>query len=1563
MIRFPRLFLLITLFFIIFGCSGGGEGDSDGSTPPITPQTQPTCTIEPAGEINLLAGQTMDFTAMVNDPDGLVMGYQWDFGNGAPAAQVQNPTDVVFRTPGKYTVTLTLLGKDGKSLDNVGTAAVTILTPTPRGIDPTIGFMQHFLDKNGDGALDADALTRLAAINDPPFIDVDANGGVQLVLTLNADLSGASEAELIAMGIDIELRNTSRSIQVRVPLNQINNLSTLSFIETVSLPAYPVYGAGSIMTQGDTILGSDILRNTYGLDGSGVKIGVLSDGIGALADSQASGDLPENIRFRSFRSDGNIAAGSEGTAMLEIIHDIAPGAELYFCNEGNAFGYAGAVKFMAAEDDPSTDAVEGFDVDIIIDDLGFLNIGPYDGTSFVSQAASNAVVMDGKRYFTVSHNFSKKHFAFTFQDDDINGFHNFRTSTMAGASAEDFVFALGANSSLKVYIQWDDPVYNNADSDFQPILYRYNESTHTFNQLCAGGSIDNEDFFVTVTYRAQLPDLPVYQNMPRTRYPGEDIVITNKTNKPQYFSLRLAKFGGPNEARNFDLFFYPAAWLEQYTPQGSVPNIGDAPNVISIGGMTWYAPDEKASYSGYGPTKDGRQKPELMAPTEVCVTGAGGFGYDPSKFDQVTCDGNVFTGTSASSPHAAAVAALLLQADPSLSNDDIKTILQDTADDILEPGVDPQSGWGRINAANALERVLQNLTLESIDITSDSAPLTAAGTTLQLNVEGSYSSGIQLNLTSPQTGTIYMSTDTTVATVSAAGLISAVADGMSTITATNRGHSDSITITVAISASALLESIEVTNVDFTLTASGATRQLNVLGHYSDGSTQDVTSPASGTTYVSSNPAAATVSADGLVTAVTNGRAVITATNSSYTDTVAVDVAIGSATDLASITITDNSLLFTEIGRTQQIQVIGHFADGSQADVTASTSGTTYQSSHSDVATVSTEGLVTAVAPGATTITATNDGQEDGIVTVVAVPAKSLVLLGEADTTDNAQSLAIYGDYAYVCGSQHITIIDISDPMQPVVQGTFGENAYTYSKCNIIGNHLVVSFNWTMVNVYTLENPLAPELVGVEDTGYCNVSGAFTRGNNLFVNTIIAGWNSSYDIVLVRGDVVAFDLIDPTTPVQADILYDTYQSFHPEWPGSNYMVGRGQALSDEVALIPTTTGATAATNGTGKVVVVDISDATNLTPLTDVEIPGTKVLTGIGSWEDHSLAVGSTGAFDFVDRFMLTGNLVLTSLDVSTPDNPLVIRTRNTDFQANMNIQVTAGINQCYAMSNTLLDPQWMAAVVDARDPVNPESITLPVALPLADIRLSDQLMYAVDIEGLKIFDLSGIVFTPHTCSVFTEYAPALDAEVHVVAGQSHSSLTYSPGGDASTDVSFELHVNGTHVADIREVLPAESARVVPLPDNLITVGENIIELINPECTAGYGSCDDGLVSWGGSACLTDREADPILWFERNEAPLDISAEFQAQDQTHTFFIRPGPRTCTQVLCDVYLNGQLVAADYVMPTESDSEPISIDPVTGANTIELRQPRCTPGEGCCPADGNITSWAGTLNILGE
>ena len=108
--------------------------------------------------------------------------------------------------------------------------------------------------------------------------------------------------------------------------------------------------------------------------GTGVRVGVISDGIAGLAASQLSNDLGP-VTSQSFRADLNLNAGPEGTAMLEIVHDLAPGAELWFANAGTTVEFANAVAFLAGN------------VDVVVDDLRSFG-GPYDGTSTMSAASS-----------------------------------------------------------------------------------------------------------------------------------------------------------------------------------------------------------------------------------------------------------------------------------------------------------------------------------------------------------------------------------------------------------------------------------------------------------------------------------------------------------------------------------------------------------------------------------------------------------------------------------------------------------------------------------------------------------------------------------------------------------------------------------------------------------------------------------------------------------------------------------------------------------------------------------------------------------------------------------------------------------------------------------------------------------------------------------------------------------------------------------------------------------------------------------------------------------------------
>src|SRR5262249_18307672 len=85
--------------------------------------------------------------------------------------------------------------------------------------------------------------------------------------------------------------------------------------------------AGSISSEGDTTHKAALARETFGVNGSGVKIGILSDGVTNLFMSQETGNLGDVTVLP-----GQAGSGDEGTAMLEIVHDLAPGARLYFAS-------------------------------------------------------------------------------------------------------------------------------------------------------------------------------------------------------------------------------------------------------------------------------------------------------------------------------------------------------------------------------------------------------------------------------------------------------------------------------------------------------------------------------------------------------------------------------------------------------------------------------------------------------------------------------------------------------------------------------------------------------------------------------------------------------------------------------------------------------------------------------------------------------------------------------------------------------------------------------------------------------------------------------------------------------------------------------------------------------------------------------------------------------------------------------------------------------------------------------------------------------------------------------
>ena len=135
---------------------------------------------------------------------------------------------------------------------------------------------------------------------------------------------------------------------------------------SVVVPRRPRDGTEKENTsEGDIAHGAAEARERFGVDGTGIGIGVLSDGIGTLVDRQATGDLPASVTV--LPGQAGVEGHREGTAMLEIVHDLAPGAHLgcfHFSAAGNSGNLDAATAgvwegdFAPAEGDPPA-GVEG----------------------------------------------------------------------------------------------------------------------------------------------------------------------------------------------------------------------------------------------------------------------------------------------------------------------------------------------------------------------------------------------------------------------------------------------------------------------------------------------------------------------------------------------------------------------------------------------------------------------------------------------------------------------------------------------------------------------------------------------------------------------------------------------------------------------------------------------------------------------------------------------------------------------------------------------------------------------------------------------------------------------------------------------------------------------------------------------------------------------------------------------------------------------------------------------------------------------------------------------------
>jgi hypothetical protein len=534
-----------------------------------------------------------------------------------------------------------------------------------------------------------------------------------------------------------------------LPVDKIDAATELAELHAIRA-AMSRTRTGAVTSQGDFAQHSSALRSTYStLLGNGIIIGAISDsyncypvyaqnkvaasgpagyasnGFTATAtDDISTGDLTTVnvvkdapcLDYVNYGAPFQLPFGDEGRAMLQIVHDVAPNTSLAFYT----------AEYSEADFASGIGALQQAGAKVIVDDVGYFD-EPFFQDGEISQAI-DAVAAKGVAYFSAAGN------------DGSNAYDNtapsFATLSNSGATAGEYLLnfdnsgatnttslsvdipALQQGYVVAVVLQWDQPYVTGAPgspgaSSHLDLCVSSSSGTDTIigggnSASCTGANATGKDpvqiMIIGNPSNAAAATAPETVNI--------TVGLADGTQAPG--RIKLAVEGGGlnvvihgNYAKNATIQGHPGAAgaaavgaaafyntpacgvttavLENYSSQGGAPILFDTTGTRLT-------------------TPTLRQKPNFVAPDGGNDTFLG-FKDTGDKSAVTQCANNSsypnFFGTSAAAPHAAAIAALMLQVDSTLTPAQIYGALQSTALPMANTSPDANTGFGFIQADTA----------------------------------------------------------------------------------------------------------------------------------------------------------------------------------------------------------------------------------------------------------------------------------------------------------------------------------------------------------------------------------------------------------------------------------------------------------------------------------------------------------------------------------------------------------------------------------------------------------------------------------------------------------------------------------------------------------------------------------------------------------------------------------------------------------------------------------------------------------------------------------------------
>lgn len=491
------------------------------------------------------------------------------------------------------------------------------------------------------------------------IVTLDDDGTVRVDITADVNPVLLQTIEDLG-GTVINSFEQFHAIRARVPLVELETLAAEAAVRSIRPPARMRTNKTNT-SEGDVAHRAATARSTFGVDGTGVKIGVLSDAVDSLAELQSAGDLPASVTVLPGQAG---SGGDEGAAMLEIVHDLAPGADLYFAT---AFG--SHAQF-------AQNILDLFEAgcQVIVDDINYSD-EPALQDGILAQAI-DTVTSGGAVYFSAAgndDNFSSGVSSVWQGDfnDDGEGNHEFATGVSYNTicSESRFIYML----------QWADP-WGGSGNDYD--LYLYDSSGNTMIRA----SVDSQDGSGNPWEVMETDPSDVGARLVVVKYSGSDRFIhLTATGARLTYNTTGQTWGHANAASAF-----------------SVGAVG----VAEAGGGSFSSSDAIQSYSSDGPRRmffdaDGN----AYTPGDFSATG-GTVRQKPdvAGADGVSCAAPGFTtfwGTSAAAPHLAAIAALMIERGTT-TPDAIRNVIQNSCWDPLPAGWDRDFGYGIPDAYTAV---------------------------------------------------------------------------------------------------------------------------------------------------------------------------------------------------------------------------------------------------------------------------------------------------------------------------------------------------------------------------------------------------------------------------------------------------------------------------------------------------------------------------------------------------------------------------------------------------------------------------------------------------------------------------------------------------------------------------------------------------------------------------------------------------------------------------------------------------------------------------------------------